>query len=1014
MGDMKRRPGRMVRSFLLSTSACLVSGSALAQCIPNPLPSPGQVPCYIVVQPIDVCGTSGTSTCAPFNATSANGVGNPGTAGAPFNSAGEPANEASLNPIGFTVDPATGVSPPSTGYTTPGVDITRTLLNQLGVDLMWLKMATYNSPINTSTGTTFQTLNVTQTTNSAGATIFQSSDFLTLSFQNQIKQGTPTFGISPTTNLPNPNPNYPFQPLGFPSNVINMFFVNTLNPPPQQAGGTLFGFSWIGNNGVAIAQNVFGYPRSRTSPPPRASTLAHELGHVLGLDHTTFAAGPFIPPPYSAPLGVVPPIPTNPLVGECDPSYPTCSANLMTTGSLRTELTVGCVLAPQGTTLSTCFTTVSGIKVPLPTLHNGMADQVNTPSSAMSSQLPLSQQAEVLTGGSGLLSPFLIQSGFLNPIPQETTRAQLGTGGSYTGPIFDLSGPTGGKPGETLAAWVVTLPPGQTFARHNPFHIVSRSRKDLVQNVTYYPEADDNPIGKDIAYHPGADDNSANASIGTAADSPCASATAECLMVKFGPPGLGVHDSISFSNGILKSILFSKGILSGGGAPITNDDLCKAKITYIFSDGYATTSELGSCPAVSLPLISSSWRPDPTVSPRIVKENVLLAALSSAGTSQAGTVTGSAYLNNAAATNAVIGFSHGAPDATFSVPSPNPACTGATFAGDTLCFNSANSDSDTLGNFLASGGATVLTGTSAALNSTLDNTVLEFTGNVAVTTGEMFQAGHDDGLQLQIGSNLVINAPGRTAFTTTPATYNGPSGTFPFDLVYGECCGGPAVLGISLPLVSGPMACTPDPNNPSQCLYDPTQTGLSDANPKEEADQPGQTCNNGTTNTGVINGNVTVSAGEQCTYTSPCEIKGNLTINGDPTGVLSTGVWLNCAVDGNLTDNAGMLVLASSAHVFGNVQISQGSTFTLGPGVLIDGNLQIQNVPGTQLGTICGTTVKGNLQVQNNRSPIQIGEPPTLQNCPGNTVSGNLQCTGNNPVPTSGSNKVSGHNQCSG
>jgi hypothetical protein len=210
-----------------------------------------------------------------------------------------------------------------------------------------------------------------------------------------------------------------------------------------------------------------------------------------------------------------------------------------------------------------------------------------------------------------------------------------------------------------------------------------------------------------------------------------------------------------------------------------------------------------------------------------------------------------------------------------------------------------------------------------------------------------------------------------------------------------------------LPPPSTAIACTPDPNNPSQCLYDPTQTGLSDANPKEEADQPGQSCNNGTANTGVINGNVTVSAGEQCTYTSPCEIKGNLTVNGG-------SVWLNCAVDGNLTDNAGMLVLASSAHVFGSVQISQGSTFTLGPGVLIDGNLRIQNVPGTQLGAVCGTTVKGNLQVQNNTGPIQIGETPMQQNCPGNTVSGNLTCTGNNPVPISGSNNVSGHNQCSG
>jgi hypothetical protein len=91
------------------------------------------------------------------------------------------------------------------------------------------------------------------------------------------------------------------------------------------------------------------------------------------------------------------------------------------------------------------------------------------------------------------------------------------------------------------------------------------------------------------------------------------------------------------------------------------------------------------------------------------------------------------------------------------------------------------------------------------------------------------------------------------------------------------------------------------------------------------------------------------------------------------------------------------------------VQISRASTFTLGPGVLIDGNLLIQNVLGTQLGVVCGTTVKGNLQVQNNTSPIQIGETPIQQNCPGNTVSGNLQCTGNNPVPTSGSNTVTGH-----
>jgi hypothetical protein len=191
---------------------------------------------------------------------------------------------------------------------------------------------------------------------------------------------------------------------------------------------------------------------------------------------------------------------------------------------------------------------------------------------------------------------------------------------------------------------------------------------------------------------------------------------------------------------------------------------------------------------------------------------ILVPVLLTSTTCLADVVVGSAYLNNAASTNAVIGFSHGAADATFSVPSPsNPACTGI-FAGDTLCFNSsAAGNGYTLGGFLATGGATVLTGSAAALGAGLNNTVFEFTGTVTVTTGEMFQAGHDDGLQLQIGSILVINAPGPTGFTTTPATYTGPSGTFAFDLVYGECCGPPALLGISLPLIS--VAPVPEPSS---------------------------------------------------------------------------------------------------------------------------------------------------------------------------------------------------------
>jgi hypothetical protein len=647
-----------------------------------------------------------------------------------------------------------------------------------------------------------------------------------------------------------------------------------------------------------------------------------------------------------------------------------------------------------------------------------MADQVTplNPSfgygTATSAQLPVSQQQEVLTSMSGLLSPNppLMFSGLINPIPYETTKAQLGTGGSSTDPIFDLSGPAGGQPGETLAAWVLTLPPGQTFARQDRFHVVSQSRKDLVQDVKYYPDTDNSPLMKDIAYYSDADNKSDDPSAGY---TPCTSATAECLMVKFRSPGLGAHDSISFSKGIIKSILFSKGMLSRGGAPITNDDLCKAKITYIFSDGFTTTSNFGRCPAASLPLIASSWRPDPHVAPQIIKpnkSNVLLAADSS-GTGQTATLIGNAYLNNPAASNAVIGFSHGAPDVTFSVPSPNPACTGDTFGGDTLCFNS--DASYTLGDFLASGGATILTGSQAALASLLSNdpnnvtgTVFEFTGTVTVTNGQSFQAGHDDGLQLTIGNTLVINAPGPTAFAMTPATYTGPSGTFPFDLVYGECCGPPAVLGISLPLVTiASLPGTPDPNNMSQLLFNLDETGPSDANGMFEGGQLGNTCNNGPI-TGTIKGNVTVSVGQSCRYTN-CEITGNLTING------GSAYFQDCQVDGNLTEIAGLLSVAGSSHVLGNVQISLASTYNIGPNAQINGNLTIQNTVN-QPGTVCQTRVAGNLIVQNNQSPIQIGETAGQTNCPGNTISGNLTCTGNTPVPVSGSNTVTGHNQCSG
>jgi Metallo-peptidase family M12B Reprolysin-like len=198
----------------------------------TPVFAQAPVPYFVNVQPIDVCAIDG-SNCAPLN----DGVAQ----------------------IGFA-DPNTGQ------------DITRAILNQAGINV------TYQSvqPFFTA-DPTLQTLNVTTIPGcvpGSNQSCLTSAGFKTLSQQPGIS-GNPPPAIQPTSPL-SPDPH-----------TINMFFVTGLTPDPP-GSGILYGFSWIGNNGVAIASDTFGFsvPGLGTFND-RPDTIAHELGHDFGLDHTT-------------------------------------------------------------------------------------------------------------------------------------------------------------------------------------------------------------------------------------------------------------------------------------------------------------------------------------------------------------------------------------------------------------------------------------------------------------------------------------------------------------------------------------------------------------------------------------------------------------------------------------------------------------------------------------------------------------------------------------------------------
>ena len=109
-----------------------------------------------------------------------------------------------------------------------------------------------------------------------------------------------------------------------------------------------------------------------------------------------------------------------------------------------------------------------------------------------------------------------------------------------------------------------------------------------------------------------------------------------------------------------------------------------------------------------------------------------------------------------------------------------------------LNFRTNDSDGTTIDEFLGSsiGGAVG--------GHLLDNTVFLFTGSTFLNAGDNeFVVPHDDGLQLNIDgiTPLAVDAPGPTGENDQVIHVTAPNaGMYNFEMSYGECCGGPAVI----------------------------------------------------------------------------------------------------------------------------------------------------------------------------------------------------------------------------